>query len=102
MTLAGEPFMSLSKTTMIKSWTSDAWDDYLWWQENDRKTLKRINHLIKEVERDPFSGISKPEPLRGNYTGMWSRRIAAANRLIYSVEDGELRIYSAKDHYTDR
>ena len=84
---------------MRKVWTDDAWDDYLWWQRHDRKMLKRINQLIKDVERDPFNGIGKPEPLRGELSGMWSRRISQEDRLVYEVADGQLIIYSAKDHY---
>lgn len=86
---------------MIKAWSDGAWNDYLWWQANDRKQVVRINRLIKEVERGPFSGIGKPEPLRGNYSGMWSRRIDQANRLIYHVEGSMLFIHSAKDHYVN-
>ena len=84
---------------MRKVWTDDAWDDYLWWQRHDRKMLKRINQLIRDVERDPFNGIGKPEPLRGELSGMWSRRISQEDRLVYEVADGQLIIYSAKDHY---
>ena len=84
---------------MRKVWTDDAWDDYLWWQQHDRKMLKRINQLIRDVERDPFNGIGKPEPLRGELSGMWSRRINQEDRLVYEVADGQLVIYSAKDHY---
>lgn len=84
---------------MRKVWTDDAWDDYLWWQRHDRKMLKRINQLIRDVERDPFNGIGKPEPLRGELSGMWSRRINQEDRLVYEVADGQLIIYSAKDHY---
>ena len=83
---------------MRKVWTDDAWDDYLWWQQHDRKMLKRINQLIRDVERDPFNGIGKPEPLRGELSGMWSRRINQEDRLVYEVADGQLVIYSAKDH----
>ena len=84
---------------MIKAWTEDAWNDYLWWQAHDKKTLKRINQLIRDIERDPFSGLGKPEALRYKLSGMWSRRIDAANRLIYSIENDTVIIYSAKDHY---
>ncbi len=84
---------------MIKRWTDDAWADYVWWQGQDRKTLKRINALISDIERDPFSGLGKPEPLRYDLSGTWSRRIDEANRLVYSVAGDELTIYSAKDHY---
>lgn len=84
---------------MIKAWTDDAWADYLWWQEHDRKTLRRINQLLRDIERDPFAGLGKPEPLRYELAGTWSRRIDAANRLVYSVEGDTLTVYSAKDHY---
>lgn len=84
---------------MIKAWTDDAWADYLWWQEHDRKVLRRINQLLRDIERDPFSGLGKPEPLRYELAGTWSRRIDAANRLVYSVEGDTLTVYSAKDHY---
>ena len=80
-------------------WTQDAWDDYVWWQTQDKKTLKRINALIKDTMRTPFEGIGKPEPLRGDLSGMWSRRIDSANRLIYEVMEGEIVVLSAKDHY---
>lgn len=84
---------------MIKAWTDDAWDDYLWWQEHDKKTLRRINALVRDIERTPFEGLGKPEPLRYELSGTWSRRIDASNRLVYSVEGNTLTIYSAKDHY---
>lgn len=84
---------------MRKVWTDDAWDDYLWWQQHDRKMLKRINQLIRDVERDPFNGIGKPEPLRGELSGMWSRRINQEDRLVYEVAEEQLIIYSSKDHY---
>ncbi len=87
---------------MNKLWTDDAWSDYLWWQDHDKKMLKRINRLIKETERDPFDGIGKPEPLRHDFAGLWSRRIDAANRLIYSVDENSLVIYSVKDHYHEK
>jgi toxin YoeB len=84
---------------MIKVWTDAAWQDYVWWLDHDRKTLKRINRLLQEVERTPFEGIGKPEPLKGNLAGLWSRRITIEDRLVYSVEGDRLFIYSAKDHY---
>ena len=80
-------------------WTQDAWDDYVCWQTQDKKTLKRINALIKDAMRSPFEGIGKPEPLRGDLSGMWSRRIDFANRLIYEVMQGVIVVLSAKDHY---
>ncbi len=84
---------------MIKAWTDDAWNDYLWWQAHDKRALKRINQLIRDIERDPFSGLGKPEALRYELSGMWSRRIDAANRLVYSIEGDTVIIYSAKDRY---
>lgn len=84
---------------MIKAWSELVWEDYLWWQDHDRKMLKRINQLIRDIDRDPFSGIGKPEPLRGNLSGMWSRRIDQSNRLIYEVSGDTLMLHSAKDHY---
>ena len=84
---------------MIKAWTDDAWNDYLWWQEHDKKTLRRINTLVRDIERTPFEGLGKPEPLRYELSGTWSRRIDASNRLVYSVEGDVVAIYSAKDHY---
>ena len=84
---------------MIKAWSEFVWEDYLWWQANDRKMLGRINQLIRDIERDPFSGIGKPESLRGNFSGMWSRRIDQANRLVYEVSGDTLMLHSAKDRY---
>ena len=80
-------------------WEEDAWDEYCYWQSQDKKTMKRINALIKELQRDPFNGIGKPEPLKGNYSGWWSRRIDQVNRIVYKVEDGTIIIASCKTHY---
>lgn len=77
----------------------DAWDDYLYWQGQDRRTLRRINALIKEILRDPFTGTGKPEPLRHILSGAWSRRIDDANRLVYLVNDTNIVILQARDHY---
>ena len=87
---------------MRKVWFDEAWDDYVSWQRKDKKTLKRINALVKDIERgNGFDGIGKPEPLRGNLSGFWSRRIDDANRLVYRVKDGVLEIVSCKGHYDD-
>lgn len=80
-------------------WTEDAWYDYVWWPGQDKKTLRRINSLIKDVLRSPFQGIGKPEPLRGNLSGLWSRRIDLTNRLVYMPQDSSIVILSCKDHY---
>jgi len=81
-------------------WDERAWREYCWWQQEDRKTLKRINTLLNDIKRDPFQGIGKPEPLRGNLTGWWSRRIDEANRIVYRpVDDNTIAIASCKNHY---
>ena len=76
-----------------------AWEDYLYWQQYDKKTLKRINSLIKAIQRDPFEGIGDPEPLRFNWSGFWSRRIDREHRLVYAVEDCALLIAQCRYHY---
>lgn len=81
------------------SWTEDAWNDYLYWQSQDRKTLKRINALIRDMKRSPFEGIGKPEPLKWDYQGAWSRRVDSANRIVYTVIGDDLCILSCRDHY---
>jgi toxin YoeB len=83
----------------ILAWTKDAWSDYLYWQTQDRKTLVRINKLIIDTQRSPFEGIGKPEPLRENLSGFWSRRIDDTNRLVYVVDDNCLTIISCRYHY---
>lgn len=77
----------------------DGWDDYTYWQGQDRRTLKRINALIDDVLRDPFSGIGKPEPLKHVLSGAWSRRIDDTHRLVYLVTDTRIVILQARDHY---
>lgn len=81
------------------AWTAEAWRDYVYWQTQDRKTLKRLNRLIDTTLRDPFSGIGKPEPLKENLSGFWSRRIDQENRLVYAVDDDHLTIISCRFHY---
>jgi toxin YoeB len=80
-------------------WTPAAWSDYLYWQAQDRKTLKRINMLIQESLRTPFAGIGKPEPLRANLVGFWSRRIDDTHRLVYMVDGEDLAIVACRYHY---
>ncbi len=77
----------------------DAWEQHTYWHGQDRKTLKRINILIEAAARDPFDGIGKPEPLVGNLSGYWSRRIDEANRLVYRATDGELIVVGCRYHY---
>ena len=83
----------------ILAWTREAWSDYLYWQTQEKKTLKRINKLIQDAQRSPFTGIGKPEPLKENLSGFWSRRIDESNRLVYAVDDGQLTIISCRYHY---
>ncbi|WP_396587515.1 Txe/YoeB family addiction module toxin [Bermanella sp. R86510] len=83
----------------LLSWTDESWKDYLYWQTQDKKTLKRINKLIHDVRRSPFEGIGKPEPLKENLTGFWSRRIDDTNRLVYAVDDSAITIISCRYHY---
>ncbi len=83
----------------LLSWTDESWKDYLYWQTQDKKTLKRINKLITDAARSPFEGIGKPEPLKENLTGFWSRRIDETNRLVYAVEEGAIIIISCRYYY---
>jgi toxin YoeB len=83
-------------------WDERAWEDYLYWKTQDKKTLKRINQLIKDMQRDSYHGIGKPEPLSENYSGWWSRRIDDTNRIVYKEKDGALIIASCKGHYDDK
>ncbi len=83
----------------IIQWDIDDWNDYVYWQTQDRKTLKRINLLIKDISRSPFEGLGKPEPLKGTLTGFWSRRIDEENRLVYVVEEKVIILISCRGHY---
>ena len=87
-------------------WTEGAWADYVFWQENDRDLLRRINNLIREIERSPFGGIGKPEPLGGDFAGWWSRRINREHRIVYrvtgSARDQRLEIAACRFHYSRR
>ena len=79
--------------------TELSWEDYLYWQKNDKQKLKRINELLKDISRSPYAGIGKPEPLRFHYSGFWSRRIDEEHRLIYRVVEDEIQIAKCKFHY---
>ena len=82
-------------------WEDRAWNEYLCWQTRDKKTLKRINALVKDIQRSTFEGIGKPEPLRGSLSGLWSRRIDETNRIVYYEQGGILYIVSCMGHYDD-
>jgi toxin YoeB len=79
--------------------SDEAWDDYLYWQKQDRRMVERINKLIQEVKRDPFSGVGKPEPLKHALAGFWSRRITDEHRMVYRVEGDSLQIAQLRYHY---
>jgi toxin YoeB len=80
-------------------WAAQAWDDYLWWQTEDRKVLKRVNDLVKDIRRHGNEGIGKPEPLKHGFQGYWSRRITDEHRLVYKIEDDEIRFAACRHHY---
>ena len=84
---------------MKLAFTESTWEDYIWFQENNYKLLKRINALIKDTERSPFKGIGKPEPLKANLSGYWSRKINSEHRLVYGVSKTELVVISCRYHY---
>ena len=89
---------------MNKIWHDEAWEDYLYWQKQDKKTLKRINQLIKDIDRNGYDGIGKPEPLKYGYhnQGCWSRRIDETNRLVYYIEEDKIIILQCRTHYKDK
>ena len=81
------------------SFEDAAWDDYLYWQQTDKAMLRRVNLLIRDIQRDPFAGIGKPEPLKFNFSGYWSRRIDDEHRVVYKVTDEEISIAQLRGHY---
>lgn len=87
---------------MQKVWQDEAWADYIYWQTQDKKTLKRINQLIQDIERNGNRGIGKPEALSGNLAGYWSRKIDESNRLVYRIRCGQLEIAQCRSHYGDK
>ncbi len=84
---------------MTLSWAETAWEDYLYWQQADKRILKRINTLIKDIRRQPFEGLGEPEPLKHNWSGYWSRRINREHRIVYKVTKGALIIAQCRYHY---
>jgi toxin YoeB len=85
--------------TRIVAFTAPGWEDYLYWQTQDKRVLKKVNELIKDCQRSPFEGIGKPEPLRGDLAGAWSRRITDEHRVVYTVSDKEIRVVACRYHY---
>jgi toxin YoeB len=84
---------------MTLAWIEEGWEDYLYWQQVDKKTLKKINELIKAIQRTPFEGIGKPEALKENLSGWWSRRINLEDRLVYKIENEKIIILQCRKHY---
>jgi toxin YoeB len=84
---------------MLISWTPEGWDEYIYWQNADKAKSKKINFLIADIQKTPFKGLGKPEPLRFDLTGFWSRRIDLEHRLVYRIESGNIQIVSCKYHY---
>jgi toxin YoeB len=87
---------------MIKAWHDTAWDDYLYWQTQDRKTVKRINKLLQDIERNGYNGIGKPEPLKHELAGFWSVRIDDKNRIVFRIENDTIEIAQCGSHYRDK
>lgn len=86
---------------MIKIWTDDAWEEFEYWSTNDKKTLKKILNLLKDIDRNGYTGIGKPEPLKGDLSGYWSRRIDDYNRIVYKIENSNIKIVQCGSHYKD-
>lgn len=86
---------------MIKIWTDDAWEEFEYWSTNDKKTLKKILNLLKDIDRNGYTGIEKPEPLKGDLSGYWSRRIDDYNRIVYKIENSNIKIVQCGSHYKD-
>ena len=86
---------------MIKSWTDEAWEEFEYWMAQDKKTLRRILQLLKDIDRNGSEGIGKPERLSGDLSAYWSRRIDDANRLVYRIESGVVKIVQCGSHYRD-
>ena len=87
---------------MVKLWQDEAWEDYLYWQTQDKKTLQRINKLLQDIERNGYNGIGKPEPLKGDLSGYWSVEIDKKNRIVFRIKCGNLEIWQCGSHYRDK
>lgn len=87
---------------MRKNWSDDAWEDYLFWQKGDKKVLKRINSLLKDIDRNGYNCLGKPEPLTGDLAGYWSVRIDAKNRIVFRIRDNIIDIAQCGSHYRDK
>ena len=100
--MAKEQLTICLRRAMNKVWSDEAWKDYLYWQTQDNKTLRRINLLIQDIDRNRYDGIGKPEPLGENWSGFWSRRIDEKNRLVYRIQNNNIEIAQCRTHYKDK
>lgn len=87
---------------MNKDWTDNAWEDYLYWQKEDKKKLSKINKILEDIDRNRYTGVGKPERLKGNLSGYWSRRIDSKNRIVYKIEKERIIIIQCGSHYKDK
>lgn len=87
---------------MIKAWSDEAWEEFQYWLKTDKKMLKKILILIQDIDRNRYAGLGKPEPLKHNLTGYWSRRIDGANRIVYKIENDVIKIVQCGSHYGDK
>ena len=87
---------------MSKLWQDEAWDDYVYWQSQDKRTIRKINKLLQDIERNGYKGTGKPEPLKGDLSGFWSVGIDEKNRIVFRVEDGKIEIIQCGSHYRDK
>ena len=94
--------MNWLRSKMIKSWSDEAWEDFEYWTKQDRKTLRRIFQLLKDIDRNGYKGIGKPEPLKGDLSGYWSVEIDEKNRLVFRIKDSRLEIVQCGSHYRDK
>ena len=94
--------MSLLRLAMIKIWHDTAWESYLYWQTQDKRTLKKINRLIQDIERNGYNRIGKPEPLKHDLSGFWSVKVDEKNRIVFRIEGGRLEIAQCGSHYQDK
>jgi len=87
---------------MSKLWQDEAWDDYIYWQSQDKRTIRKINKLLQDIERNGYNGIGKPEPLKGDLSGFWSVEIDEKNRIVFRIEEGKIEIIQCGSHYRDK
>ena len=88
----------MSRLKLI-SFETSGWEDYLFWQQNDKQVLRKINALVRDIQRDPFAGLGKPEPLKHNLAGFWSRRITDEHRVVYKIDGDDILIAQCRYHY---